>query len=134
MRTKHIQLVYYFGFAFSLLLFGCSSPKQGLTNPQQPGPAVGHAVGGGVGLVIGNAAGAIVGAGEGAVAGVVVPFKSPPVSTVQDYRTTVTPDGRSTRTPIQVEVDQYGRTITPPPVMPPAAMNGTNTPPKTNPL
>jgi hypothetical protein len=117
------------GLALVLSVSGCNSPKPGLTNQQQPGPAVGEAVGTGVGLVVGNAAGVVVGAGEGAVAGATASFKPAPVSTVQEYRTTVGPDGQIIRVPVKVQVDQYGRPINPPPPAQPLPVNGTNSVP-----
>jgi hypothetical protein len=83
-----------------------------LTNPNQPGPAVGHAVGSAVGAVAGNVAGAIVGGGEGAVAAAKAPFTNEH-RIVRTWRTETTLDGRTIQVPVDTEVDAQGRPIGP---------------------
>lgn len=114
MKMKTLCVSFIAVAAAGQLLVGCQSSHQGVTNPQEPGPAAGRAVGAGAGLVVGNVAGAVVGVGEGTVAGVAAPFTPPPTSNVQEYRTVVGPDGTVTRVPVTVTVDQYGRAINSP--------------------
>lgn len=84
--------------------------KLGVTNPRQPGPAVGRAVGSGVGAVGGNVAGAVVGIGEGAAAAASKPFDNR-TRVVRTWRTEVTPDGRAVQVPVDTVVDEYGRPV-----------------------
>ena len=53
----------------SALLTGCYTTDGRMTNPRQPGPAIGVAVGSAAGAVVGNVAGAVVGAIVGAIVG-----------------------------------------------------------------
>lgn len=98
--------------AFGLLTAGCvSDPNRlGITNPRQPGPAVGQALGTGVGVVGGNVAGAVVGFGEGVVGGVKVPFDNT-ARVVRRWRTETTTDGRTIQVPEDILVDAYGRPV-----------------------
>lgn len=95
-----------------VLLTGCATDpnKVGLTNPHQPGPAVGRTVGTAVGAVGGNVAGAVVGFHEGVVAGAAKPFDNTR-RVVRVWRQTTTPDGRVIQVPVDVEVDQYGQPL-----------------------
>lgn len=102
--------------AASLGLFaGCArDPNRiGITNPRQPGPAVGRAVGGGVGAVSGNVAGGVVGFGEGVVSGTASSFNNS-TRVVRRWRTETTADGRTIQIPEDIVVDQNGRPIHPP--------------------
>lgn len=98
-----------------VFLTGCETDpnKVGLTNPHQPGPAVGRAVGTAVGAVGGNAAGAVVGFHEGVVSGAPKPFDNTRRE-VRVWRQTTAPDGRVIQVPVDVEVDQYGQPLQPP--------------------
>lgn len=93
-------------------LTGCASDpnRPGLTNPSQPGPAIGRAIGSGVGAVGGNVAGAVVGVGEGVVAAGKAPFDNTR-RVVRTWRQETTADGRTIQVPVDIEVDQYGRPI-----------------------
>ncbi len=101
--------------AMSLLLAGCaSSPSERrVTNPQQPGPAIGKAVGTVVGAVGGNVAGAAVGVVEGAAGAAKAPFNNEK-RVVRTWRTEQTSDGRTIQVPVEVEVDAEGRPISAP--------------------
>ncbi len=102
--------------ALALFAVGCASSadSMGVTNPRQPGPAVGRGVGAAVGAVGGNVAGAVVGVGEGVAAGVKAPFDNT-THVVRRWRTETTPDGRTIQVPEEIIVDKYGRPVSPPP-------------------
>ena len=109
--TRHIP----FGLAiatFGLLIAGCASDpnRVGITNPRQPGPAVGQALGTGVGAVGGNVAGAVVGFGEGVAVGAKVPFDNT-TRVVRRWRTETTADGRTIQVPEDILVDASGRPV-----------------------
>ena len=87
--------------------------RPGLTNPRQPGPALGQAVGGTVGAVGGNIAGAVVGVGEGATAAAKAPFNNTR-RVVRTWRKEITSDGRVIQVPVDIEVDSLGRPLTVP--------------------
>lgn len=95
-----------------LLLTGCASDpnRVGITNPRQPGPAVGQALGTGVGAVGGNVAGAVVGFGEGAAVGAKAPFDNT-TRVVRRWRTETTADGRTIQVPEDILVDASGRPV-----------------------
>ena len=101
--------------AATLLCTGCTSQNADsrLTNRRQPGPAVGNAVGTVVGAVGSNAVGAVVGVGEGAAAATKATFDNER-RVVRTWRTETTPDGRTIKVPVEVEVDEYGRPISQP--------------------
>jgi hypothetical protein len=101
--------------AASAALSGCASHNSDsrLTNPHQPGPAVGNAVGVAVGSVAGNVAGAVVGVGEGAVVGAKKPFNNER-RVVRTWKTETTSDGRTIQVPVEIEVDEQGRPISQP--------------------
>lgn len=96
----------------TLIVAGCSSSRDrmGVTNQQQPGPAVGRAVGGGVGAVTGNVAGAGVGAVEGFSGGVKSAFDNTQ-RVVRYWREEKTADGRMILVPENFLVDENGRVI-----------------------
>lgn len=99
--------------AVALAAAGCTTNRDGrVVNPRQPGPAIGTGVGLAAGAVVGNAAGAVVGAGEGAVVGVGSAFNADR-TVVRTWQTQTTPDGRTIRVPVEIEVDEYGRQIGP---------------------
>lgn len=93
-------------------LAGCASDpnRPGLTNPSQPGPAIGRGIGSAVGAVGGNVAGAVVGVGEGVAAAGKAPFDNTR-RVVRTWRQETTADGRTIQVPVDIEVDQYGRPI-----------------------
>ena len=94
----------------ALALGGCATKRDGrVVNTRQPGPAIGTGVGIAAGAVAGNAAGAVVGAGEGFTGAASTAFDGDR-RVVRSWRTEVTPDGRTIRVPVEIEVDQYGRT------------------------
>ena len=102
------------------LPLGCANDpnRPGLTNPRQPGPALGQAVGATVGAVGGNAAGAVVGVGEGATAAAKAPFNNTR-RVIRQWRQETTTDGRVIQVPVDIEVDAYGRPLkTPKPQSP----------------
>ena len=94
---------------------GCASDpnRPGLTDPRQPGPAVGQAVGATIGVVGGNAVGAVLGVGEGAAAAGLVPFNNTR-RVVRHWRQETTSDGRVIQVPVDIEVDSLGRPLTTP--------------------
>ena len=93
-------------------LIGCASDPNlpGITDPRQPGPAVGQAVGATVGAVGGNAVGAVVGVAEGTAAAAQIPFKNTR-RVVRQWHQETTSDGRTIQVPVDIEVDAYGRPI-----------------------
>ncbi len=95
-----------------LALAGCASDpnRLGITNPSQPGPALGRGIGAVGGAVGGNAAAAVVGVGEGFAAAAGIPFKNTR-RVVRTWRQETTSDGRTIQVPVDIEVDQYGRPI-----------------------
>ena len=97
---------------FGLLLGGCASDpnRVGITNPRQPGPAVGQALGSGVGAVGGNVVGGVVGFGEGVAVGAKAPFDNT-TRVVRRWRTETTADGRIIQVPEDIRVDTNGRPI-----------------------
>ena len=107
-HTKHLILGL---FVPTLLLTGCATnPESRVTNPKQPGPAVGHAVGTAVGAVGSNGAGAVVGGVEGAAAATKSTFTNER-RVVRVWKTETTADGRTIQVPVEIEVDEYGRPI-----------------------
>lgn len=96
------------------LASGCATQpsETRLTNPNQPGPAVGTAVGSVVGAVTGNVVGAVVGGVEGATHAAKAPFDNER-RIVRTWRTETTADGRTIQVPVEVEVDEHGRPIGP---------------------
>jgi hypothetical protein len=96
------------------LATGCATQpaETRLTNPSQPGPAVGYAVGSAVGAVTGNVAGAVVGGAEGAAAAAKKPFTNER-RIVRTWKTETTSDGRTIQVPVDTEVDEQGRPIGP---------------------
>ena len=99
-------------FASVILLSGCNTGSRDarITNPNQPGPAVGNAVGTAVGAVGSNVAGAVVGAAEGAAAATKTTFTNER-RVVRTWVTETTSDGRTIKVPVEVEVDENGRPI-----------------------
>lgn len=95
-----------------VLLTGCTTagPESRLTNPKQPGPAVGHAVGTVVGAVGSNVAGAVVGGVEGAAAATKSTFTNEH-RIVRTWRIEKTSDGRTIKIPVEIEVDENGKPI-----------------------
>lgn len=94
------------------LLAGCSTagPEARVTNPNQPGPAVGNAVGTVVGAVGSNVAGAVVGGVEGAAAATQKTFTNER-RIVRTWRIEKTSDGRTIKIPVEIEVDENGKPI-----------------------
>jgi len=96
----------------ALLGSGCATtnPETRVTNPSQPGPAVGHAVGTAVGAVGSNVVGAVVGGVEGAAAATKSTFTNEH-RIIRTWRTETTADGRTIQVPVEIEVDANGRPI-----------------------
>lgn len=107
-HTKHLTL----GLLIpTLFLAGCATNTESrVTNPKQPGPAVGHAVGTAVGAVGSNVVGAVVGGVEGATAATKSTFTNER-RVVRVWKTETTADGRTIQVPVEIEVDEYGRPI-----------------------
>ncbi len=106
--TKHILL----GLTVpAFFLTGCTTNTESrVTNPNQPGPAIGNAVGTAVGAVGSNVAGAVVGGVEGAAAATKSTFTNER-RVVRVWRTETTADGRTIQVPVEIEVDEHGRPI-----------------------
>jgi hypothetical protein len=96
------------------LLTGCNSASREarVTNPNQPGPAVGNAVGTAVGAVGSNVVGAVVGGVEGAAAATKNTFTNER-RVVRTWKTETTSDGRTIKVPVEIEVDENGKPIEP---------------------
>ena len=95
----------------TLLLAGCSTGRNiGVTNQEQPGPAIGRGVGLGAGAVVGNAAGGVVGAGEGFGSAAKSAFDNTQ-RVVRYWREEKTTDGRMILIPEEYLVDANGRII-----------------------
>ncbi len=109
-HTKHLIL----GLTLpALFLTGCATNTESrVTNPNQPGPAVGNAVGTAVGAVGSNVVGAVVGGVEGAAAATKSTFTNER-RVVRVWKTETTADGRTIQVPYEVEVDENGREIAP---------------------
>ena len=92
-----------------LILSGCATANSEtrVTNPNQPGPAVGQAVGSAVGAVGSNVVGAVVGGVEGAAAATKSTFTNER-RIIRTWRTETTSDGRTIQVPIEIEVDANG--------------------------
>ncbi len=93
------------------LLAGCNSPDSRVTS-NQPGPAIGHAVGTVVGAVGSNVVGVGVGVVEGASAAAKSTFTNER-RVIRTWREEKTSDGRIIKVPVEVEVDEQGRPIQP---------------------
>ena len=95
-----------------LFLAGCATGpnSMGVTNQQQPGPAIGRAVGAGVGAVAGNAVGAGVGVVEGTSGGIHSAFDNTQ-RVVRYWREEKTTDGRIIFVPVDFLVDANGQVI-----------------------
>jgi hypothetical protein len=106
---KTSTLFALFAMALGVVASGCSN-RVGVTNPEQPGPAVGRAIGTGVGAVVGNVAGAGVGVVEGTTAGVKTSFDNTQ-RIVRSWREEKTQDGRTIMVPVEYLVDKDGRVI-----------------------
>lgn len=98
--------------AITLIATGCASGPNsvGITNQQQPGPAIGRAVGSGVGAVAGNVAGAGVGLVEGTAGGIHSSFDNT-LRVVRYWREEKTADGRIILIPESFLVDKNGQVI-----------------------
>jgi hypothetical protein len=92
-------------------LSGCASNRDArIVNTNQPGPAIGTAVGTAAGAVVGNAAGLVVGVGEGASGAAAKSFENDR-RVIRTWRTEVTSDGRTIQVPVEIEVDKDGRPV-----------------------
>jgi hypothetical protein len=111
-----MKIPFYFAMFAAVLLAaivtGCASGPNsvGVTNQQQPGPAVGRAVGSGVGAVVGNVAGAGVGVVEGTAGGIHSAFDNTQ-RVVRYWREEQTADGRMILIPENFLVDKNGQVI-----------------------
>ena len=94
------------------MLTGCTTAGKDarVTNPNQPGPAIGHAVGTAVGAVGSNVVGGVVGVAEGASAATKKTFTNER-RVVRTWRTETTSDGRTIKIPVEIEVDENGKPI-----------------------
>ncbi|GDY24073.1 hypothetical protein LBMAG56_54200 [Verrucomicrobiota bacterium] len=112
MKITHSIPIGLAAAAAGLLLTGCATDpnRVGITNPNQPGPAVGQALGLGVGAVGGNVVGGVVGFGEGVVGGAKAPFDNT-TRVIRRWRTETTPDGRTIQVPEDIVVDATGRPV-----------------------
>ena len=99
--------------AGTALLAGCNTTESRVTNPNQPGAAVGNAVGTVVGAVGANVVGVGVGAVEGASAATKAAFTNEH-RVIRTWREEKTSDGRIIKVPVEIEVDENGRPIQPP--------------------
>ncbi len=113
MKTRSVTLSSSAALLLALAS-GCASrpPETRVTNPNQPGPAVGYAAGSAVGAIAGGVAGAIAGGAEGASDAVKSNFTNER-RIIRTWRTETTADGRTIRVPVDTEVDEYGRPIGP---------------------
>jgi hypothetical protein len=93
----------------TLTLAGCKSTDSRVTS-NQPGPAVGMAVGSAVGAVGSNVVGLGVGMAEGAAAATKSTFTNER-RYVRTWREEKTSDGRIIKIPVEIEVDANGRPI-----------------------
>ncbi|WP_052360884.1 hypothetical protein [Geminisphaera colitermitum] len=92
----------------ALFTTGCMSNSDArLTNPRQPGPVLGNAVGAVSGAVAGNVAGAVVGVGEGFASQSIKVFDNDR-RVVRQWQTVQTADGRIIQIPVEIEVDEHG--------------------------
>ncbi len=98
------------GAAAMLSLTGCGTTDSRVTNTQQPGPAVGNAIGTAVGAVGSNVVGLGVGVAEGASAATKSTFTNER-RYVRTWREEKTSDGRIIKIPVEIEVDANGRPI-----------------------
>ena len=110
-KTRFVSAVFVL-LAPVALLTGCNSASREarITNPNQPGPAVGNAVGTAVGAVGSNVVGAVVGGVEGAAAATKNTFTNEH-RVVRTWRTETTSDGRTIKVPVEIEVDENGKPI-----------------------
>jgi hypothetical protein len=101
-----------FAMVATVITTGCASGPNsvGVTNQQQPGPAIGRAVGSGVGTVVGNVAGAGVGMVEGTAGGIHSSFDNTQ-RIVRYWREEKTTDGRMIFVPVDFLVDANGQVI-----------------------
>lgn len=93
----------------TLSLTGCGTPDSRVTS-NQPGPAVGNAIGTAVGAVGSNVVGLGVGVVEGAGAATKSTFTNER-RYVRTWREEKTSDGRIIKIPVEIEVDANGRPI-----------------------
>ncbi|MDR1281762.1 MAG: flagellar motor protein MotB [Opitutaceae bacterium] len=108
-NIKHKALAASVAMLPALFCFGCASANSDarLTNPRQPGPVLGNAVGAVTGAVAGNVAGAVVGVGEGFAAQSAKAFDNDR-RVVRQWQTVRTSDGRTIQIPVEIEVDENG--------------------------
>lgn len=99
-----------------ILFTGCTTAGQDarITNPNSPGPAIGNAVGTAVGAVGSNVVGGVVGGVEGAAAATKKTFTNER-RVIRTWKTETTSDGRTIKVPVEIEVDENGKPIEPPP-------------------
>lgn len=108
----------FFASASTLLILpilgvtGCNSANHEarITNPNQPGPAVGNVIGTAVGAVGSNVVGAVVGGVEGAAAATKSTFSNER-RIMRTWREEKTADGRIIKVPVEIEVDENGQPI-----------------------
>jgi hypothetical protein len=93
----------------TMILSGCNTTESRVTS-NQPGPAVGRAIGTAVGAVGSNVVGVGVGMAEGAAAATKSTFTNER-RFVRTWREEKTSDGRIIKVPVEIEVDENGRPI-----------------------
>lgn len=109
MKTRLFAPVLFLG---ATLLTGCTAGPDARVTSNQPGPAIGHAVGSVVGAVGSNVVGVGVGAVEGAAAATKATFTNER-RYIRTWREETTSDGRVIKVPVDIEVDENGRPIEP---------------------
>jgi len=110
--VKHLSAIPALAIAVPFMIStGCASNTESrVTNPNQPGPAVGNAVGTVVGAVGSNVVGAVVGGVEGASNATKATFTNER-RVIRGWKTETTSDGRTIQVPVEIEVDENGRPI-----------------------
>lgn len=98
--------------AGTVILTGCNTTDSRVTNVNQPGPAIGQAVGTVAGAVSANVVGVGVGVVEGATAAAKSTFTNER-RVIRTWREEKTSDGRIIKVPVEIEVDENGRPIQP---------------------
>lgn len=105
-RLKNIAII-----PITILLVGCSNGRNaGVTNLEQPGPAIGRAVGTGTGAVVGNTVAGVVSTGEGFGGATKSAFDNTQ-RVVRYWHEEQTTDGRIILVPEEYLVDGDGRII-----------------------
>jgi hypothetical protein len=94
----------------TIILTGCNTTDSRVTSVNQPGPAIGQAVGTVAGAVSSNVVGVGVGVVEGATAATKATFTNER-RVIRTWREEKTADGRTIRVPVETVVDEHGRPV-----------------------